>query len=118
MPSKLNPNQMQAAKLLSQGLKSCEVATEVSVTPQTISEWKKKPEFEAMINWLTMESLESARSKLQHATTDAVDALLELSNANDAPETRRKAALDILRLTGHEPDKLTTFAWGIGKTTV
>lgn len=42
-------------------------------------------------------------------------ALVEVITTGN-PETRRKAALDILRMCGLEPGKHEAFAWGIGPT--
>ena len=45
--STLTPTQIKAATLLVSGQKAKDVASEIMCTPETISHWKKKPEFEA-----------------------------------------------------------------------
>jgi signal transduction histidine kinase len=114
----LSAKQLQAIPLMAQGKTGKEVAAEVSVTPQTLCEWKKSALFMAELNNFRMEALETARSALQHAPNLAVAALVELAESSDNPETRRKAALDILRLTGFEPGHYEAYAWGIGQRTV
>ena len=114
----LTPKQLQAIPLMAQGKTGKEVAAEVSVAPQTLCEWRKSAIFMAELNNFKMELLETARSALQHAPNLAVAALVELAESSDNPETRRKAALDILRLTGFEPGQYEAYAWGIGQRTV
>ncbi len=113
----LTPKQTKAIALFAEGKSGREVAAEVSVTPQTLSEWRKSALFMAELNNFRMELLETARSTLQHAPNLAVAALVELAESSDNPETRRKAALDILRLTGFEPGHYEAYAWGIGQRT-
>ena len=88
------------------------VAKELSVSPQTICEWKRQPAFVAEINKLRKESLEAASAKIQSSATKAVETLSELAKEAPNPETRRKAALDILRLSGYEPGSQDTYGRG------
>ena len=88
---KLSAKQAEAAGILSQGGTCTFAAETVGVTPQTISERKHNPAFEALINYMIMESLESARTKIQQASLDAVLELTELALKAENPETRRKA---------------------------
>ena len=113
----LLPKHIKAITLLASWETCQKVANEVSVSPQTISEWKKQPEFTAELNKMQMESLRSARIKIQQSSVKAVDSLTEIAQASSNDETRRKAALDILRLAGYEPGSQETYAWGIGPRT-
>ena len=114
----LSAKQLRAITLIAEGKTGKEVAVEVSVAPQTVSEWRKSPLFVAELNNFRMELLETARSALQHAPNLAVATLVELAESSDNPETRRKAALDILRMSGFEPGHYEAYAWGIGQRTV
>ena len=112
----LTSKQIKALPLMVQGIPGKDVATEVNVTPQTVSEWKRCPEFMATLNSLRMEFLENARFQLQQSPSKAVQTLIDLMDNSENEETRRKAALDILRLSGFEPGKHECYAWGIGST--
>lgn len=117
MPTKLPPVQLKAASMLAEGETCSSVAKKLSVTPQTISTWKKDALFEATTNSIAMEGLKAARIKLHHSVESAIEALTELTRETENPETRRKAAVDVLRLTGFEPGDSSSFSWGIGGTT-
>lgn len=114
---KLPAKQNLAVALLASGKKGCEVASELKVTPQTISEWKRQPEFVAELNKLQMEGIRAARTKIQQSATEAVDALLEIAKEAPNPDTRRRAAVDLLRLGGFEPASLQAYGIGIGPET-
>jgi len=118
MTDKLSAKQFKAASMLAEGQACSIVAKALSITPQTISAWKKVALFQATINSITMSHLEKTRTQLQNASSSAVDTLVELARESKLPETRRKAAMDILRLTGFEPGCHDTFAWGVESTTV
>jgi len=104
---------LKAIPLLAQGFTGVEVAKACKKTPQTISEWKQIPEFKAQLNSVQMEVLESARNKLQSASGTAAQALVDLAENSTNPETRRKAALDILSMNGYTRETVEMFAWGI-----
>ena len=72
----------------------------------------------ATLNQLKMEALEEAKCQLNQSPNKAVQTLIDLMENSSSEETRRKAALDILRLTGFEPGKYDSYAWGIGPTDV
>jgi len=110
----LTAKQCKAVILLAQGHTGREVSKALSVTPQTLCGWKKIPLFVASINNMKMEVLESTRAMLQNTSNVAVSTLTDIVKNSENDETRRKAALDILRLTGFEPGQHETFAWGIG----
>ena len=116
--NKLTNKQLKALPLMAQGMPGKNVAKEVSVTPQTVSEWKRSPVFMATLNSLKMEALESARGQLEHSPSKAIQTLIELMDNSENEETRRKAALDILRLNGFEPGKHECYAWSVGPTDV
>ncbi|BCR05316.1 hypothetical protein DESUT3_23850 [Desulfuromonas versatilis] len=116
--NKLTSKQIKALPLMAQGMSGVDVAKEVSVTPQTVSGWKNDPEFMANLNSIRMEFLESARCQLQQSPTRAVQTLIDLMENSENEEIRRKAALDVLRLTGFEPGKHGCYAWGVGPTDV
>lgn len=112
----LTGKQVKAVGLLASGRTCREVAKEVSVTPQTITAWKKMPGFVAELNRAKRDGLEAARTKLQHIAGDAVDVLIDLAMNAEGEEVRRKAAMGLVGLAGLASDTTDVFAWGIGPT--
>lgn len=118
MPT-LNGKQTRAAGLLARGMSCADTAKEVGVSPQTISAWKKDPEFEATVNSLKWEVLETARDQLRTLVPDAVKALQDLVNGATREDVRRKAAIDVLQTAGLAGDEKThlRYGWGCGPET-
>ena len=95
MTDKLSAKQLKAVSMLAEGLSCSAVAKSLSITPQTISAWKRVALFQATINSIAMSNLEKTRTQLQYASSSAVDALIELAGESSSPET---------------------FAWGVEST--
>jgi hypothetical protein len=51
-PRRLRPRELAAARLLVRGLRTAEVARELTTTPQTINRWKREPVFSAELRRL------------------------------------------------------------------
>jgi hypothetical protein len=113
VPATLSPIMLKAIPLLAQGFTGVETAKACKKTPQTISEWLRIPEFKAELDSMKMEALESARDKLQSASGIAVQTLVDLAHNSSNPETRRKAALNILEMAGFTRETIEMFAWGV-----
>ena len=73
-----------------------------------------KPRSLTEFNKLRQEALEAATRKIQSIASVAVDVLLEIASDSPNPGVRRKAALDLLRLSGFEPGSQETYGWGLG----
>ena len=58
MSIKLNQNQLLAIPLVAQGVSGKNVAKKIQVTEETVSRWKKLPEFQAEVNALRDNSLD------------------------------------------------------------
>ena len=70
----------------------------------------------ASFNEFRYQMLESARSQLQFAPSKAVETLFDLMENSLSDETRRKAAMDVLRMAGFEAGRHEPYGWGIGST--
>ena len=112
----ISPKQVKAIPLMVSGKKSHEVAKEIAVTPQTISEWQKNPEFVVMLNKAKKEILDAALDELRGGARDAASCLTDLVNNAENEEVRRKSALNILELTGIKDPSSGVYGWGIGST--
>lgn len=107
----------RAAELLAGGMQCKDVAERVGVTPQTISAWKNKPEFEATINRLSMECLKASRQHLQALAVEATETLADLMKSGNGEAIRLKAAQAVLHHVGLTDRKSGQWAWGIGPQT-
>lgn len=112
----LSAKQQKAIVLLAAGELKKDTAKAVGVTPQTMSQWLRNLEFQACLNALKMEQIESARTSLQAMAKEATQSLAEVMRKADSYETRRRAALDILKMNGLSGDP-TYFGWGVGPDT-
>jgi len=112
----LTPNKEKAAILLVSGMAAKDVASAVNCTPETISHWKKETEFKALLNCLRRELLEQGRERLRGSIADAMDTLRDIMVNSENQEVRRKAAMDVLRMSGFDgdiQDAMARYTWGI-----
>jgi len=99
-----NDRKAVAAVLLSRGIKGVDLAKIVSVTPETISRWRREEGFQTLINVLRMEILNEARDRLRSKSSQAVEVLAELMENTKSDALKLKAASEILRLANvHDP---------------
>ena len=96
MSTKLNQNQLLAIPLVAQGVSGKNVAKKIQVTEETVSRWKKLPEFQAEVNVLLKECREETQHKLRSLVNTALEVIKdELENKNS--EQRITIALKILQ---------------------
>ncbi len=55
--TKLSTKQIRAAQLEATGMKAVDIAEEISVTPQTISTYRKKEEYQVMIQGVMIQGV-------------------------------------------------------------
>lgn len=113
---KLEPNKEQAALLLAFGVKKRVVAKKVGVTPQTISEWLKCPDFEIRVNQEKEVLLERTRDRMRLLGPKAINTLLDVMNNSKNPVARLKAVEIVLHHIGYTDPQTMLWAWGIGTT--
>ena len=96
MSTKLNQNQLLAITLVAQGVSGKNVAKKIQVTEETVSRWKKLPEFQAEVNALLKECRDETQHKLRSLVNIALEVIKdELENKNS--EQRITIALKILQ---------------------
>ena len=96
MSTKLNQNQLLAIPLVAQGVSGKNVAKKIQVTEETVSRWKKLPEFQAEVNALLKECRDETQHKLRSLVNTALEIIKdELENKNS--EQRITIALKILQ---------------------
>jgi len=96
MSTKLNENQLLAIPLVAQGVSGKNVAKKIQVTEETVSRWKKLPEFQAEVNALLKECRDETQHKLRSLVNIALEVVREdLENTNS--EQRLVTALKIIQ---------------------
>ena len=96
MSTKLNQNQLLAIPLIAQGVSGKNVAKKIQVTEETVSRWKKLPEFQAEVNALLKECRDETQHKLRSLVNTALEVIKdELENKNS--DQRITIALKILQ---------------------
>ena len=97
MSTKLNENQLLSTHLVSIGKSGKQIAGELSVAEETISRWKKLPEFQAEVNAILLECRDNAKQRLRNLLTNS---LVFLEEEMNNPESRHRVniALKMLQL--------------------
>ena len=96
MSTKLNENQLLAIPLVAQGVSGKNVAKKIQVTEETVSRWKKLPEFQAEVNALLKECRDETQHKLRSLVNTALEVIKdELDDKNS--DQRITIALKILQ---------------------
>lgn len=112
----LSDKQLLAIPLIAAGKKAKLVASEIEVTPQTLSEWNKNPEFVACLNQVRMEMLDSAVSQLRCCADKVLSELIRLATSAENEEVRRKACVELLEMLGIKHPQSGVYGWGVGAT--
>ncbi len=100
MSIKLKPKQRLAAMRLVAGESAAAIAKELKLRPETLSRWRRQPEFMALHERLMDQLDESLRPRLRHIlarSLDEISASLAYKNGRDQCY---KTALDVLKLVG------------------
>lgn len=113
----LKPKQAQAAALLAQGKLCREAAEAVEISPQTLSAWRKDPEFDAEVNAIRREVLDAAVAQMQQLVPEAIGAVGEVMKSGESDSVRLRAAAMVLAHVGLTDPHSGHWAWGIGPTT-
>ena len=79
----LTANQKKACLALAQGRKVQDVAKDIGVRRETISEWKRKLEFAALISELRRELWQGAVSRAIAMVDDCIDAAHAIATGKD-----------------------------------
>ena len=96
----LEGKQLRAVALLASGCSAKDVAAEIQVSPQNISEWRRQPAFRRALDNLKIQCLMSARDNLRTLSVDATSVLADLMKHGKSERVRLQAALAVLRGVG------------------
>lgn len=101
MPRNLKESQLIAGQLLAAGKSGKEIAEAVGVSQETISRWRKEPDFELYVKDLLIEMHNAARIRLQNLVGKAV-AVVEQSFSDERVTSKEKfmMAVKIIEMCG------------------
>lgn len=110
--------QKLTACALARGETITSAAELASVTRVTVHAWLRDDSvFLAYLNKLKEETLESARTQLQSASTIAVETLVDVMKKSTNDIAKINAAKEVLSMTGFTKDAGSQYGLGIGGTT-
>lgn len=98
--TKLSPTQIRAAHLEATGMKAVDIAEEIGVTPQTISAYRKKEEYQIIVSKCAQATLRAAQLKLLESSTQAVETILIMMLYAADDKTKLQAAITVLDYIG------------------
>jgi len=104
----LSAKQIKAVVLFNSGLNAKEVAQQLSVTPATLCNWKREPEFIVLSNQMLKHLLDEAGSKLVGLVSKAVESLEGLLGSDDG-KVALKACELVLSSNGLKGDNEYSF---------
>lgn len=79
----LRPKQVLAATLLVQGRQGTEVAKALNLSPETISRWRHRPEFQALMRELLQETIDATRLGIVSLCAESIEHLRGLVRSFD-----------------------------------
>ena len=98
--AELTPKQEKAAVLLIAGKSGVETAKALDISPETVCKWKQIPEFEALMNQLRGDAMESARETIRSTAKTAADTLRSLVTGAESESVRLRACVHLLEYLG------------------
>jgi len=99
MSTNLNKKQLLAIPMVANGMTGKAIAMELKVTEETVSRWKKIPEFQAAVNTILKDAMDSARERLRGLIGKALNTLGDAIDGDELPQKDKvNAAFKILTL--------------------
>ena len=86
--------------MLAMGAGCGETAEAIEVRPETISRWRKDPRFAELVSDIINEKMDGARNRLADLVPDALEVLEYAMSPKCFAETRLRAAVAVLKLSG------------------
>ena len=98
--AELSSQQYQAATLLAAGMSCKDVAEHISVTPQTISNWRPQIDFQRCVQQQQRIVLVQTREQARALVVEALAEVRSLMKDSESESIRLRAAPEILKGTG------------------
>ncbi|MBK1643590.1 hypothetical protein CKO25_02735 [Thiocapsa imhoffii] len=98
--SGLTEAQTEAANLIAQGVKAVDVAEAVGVDESTVSRWRRKAPFAALVQRINSEAHLEVIGRMTDLTNRALDVLEDLLDYRHDPGVKLRAAIAIVNASG------------------
>lgn len=96
----LTDQQREGARLAAAGWRGVDIAEHLDVAPETVSRWRKKPEYVAAIEAILSEAHSEAAGRMVELTDKALDVLEETLDYKYDRRIKLRAAIALLQLSG------------------
>jgi hypothetical protein len=98
--SGLTEAQIRAAHLLAGGWKACDVAEDIDVDESTVSRWRRKPAFIALVQSITAEAHQEIIGRMAELLHRSLDVIEEMLSYRHDPNIKLRAAVALLNASG------------------
>lgn len=100
MSINVKPKQLKAIYMLMEGMNSREIAKKLKLRAETLSRWKKRPEFIVEYEKVKMEAWEKLEYRWQSVAENAVTAIASELCYHECNPKRIEMALKMLEIVG------------------
>jgi transcriptional regulator with XRE-family HTH domain len=98
--SGLTEAQTRAAQLIAKGWKACDVAEDLGVDESTISRWRRKAAFAALVQTINAEANQEIVARMSDLLLRSLDVIEELLDYRHNPNVKLRAAIALLNVSG------------------
>lgn len=95
--SNLTDKQHLAALYLAQGMKGCDVAKALEVTPETVSKWRRNPAFQELCASTRGSIINESLDRVRGLHAEAIDTLARLMKDGNSELVQFRAAQTVLK---------------------
>lgn len=100
MSHKLTPKQIKAIYLLAAGKTTIEVGKQLKLRRETLSRWRRIPEFSMEFDRITQEMCDDMKSRLTCLVGESIGAVSHGIKSEGCTPQRLKTAFSVLKLLG------------------
>jgi hypothetical protein len=102
MSHKLTPKQVKAAYLLASGNSGVEIATALNMRRETLSQWKRIPKFNELIEQIVKEQRDIMRRRITEMVEMSIANIITELSTRTHQERCLNASLGVLKMIGIE----------------
>lgn len=96
----LTDQQREGARLAAAGWRGVDIADHLGIAQETVSRWRKKPEYVAAIEAIFAETRAEVAGRMSELTNKALDVLDEMLDYRYDPALKLRAASTVLQISG------------------
>jgi len=96
----LTDQQREGARLAATGWRGVDIAEHVGVAQETVSRWRKKPEYAAAVEAILTEARLEVAGRMADLTDKALDVIEDTLDSKYDRRVKLRAAIAVLQLSG------------------